>query len=480
MNFFLHKNNLLVVGFLILLSACCQTPDKIRTHVAVNLSVQQDFQFDSTFNTIIIKNDKDYPITFRMKINEIFPLEMSDINNKIKQISTQNSVSKAQATWEFVSENTFWNKPYTAENWQHNPLLFLNSLGGGMCDDIASVLASLWKHTYDSVRVVGLEGHVISEVKENDKWQMFDADNGVAYLNSNGQIYSVNELENQAGIIAVPQKEAILSFNPFFTIQSPLTNRIADLYATTENNRDATAWHLDFANYSDTFSLPAHSSIEISNIGNRVRLKVVLDKQSVGKLQIPFIPYSASGSFIFTANNKSDTVQNNTYTFNSNNYTNELGILQTTKTSEITYLVNPKLNFWQAINSIKISTTNHLIIEKANLTDNTNVYLFGDEGFFFDKHATKYSNEITKWSKIGITSIDFQTMEMLFSQFLDIDRTLTKQQKEQKTAMFRRIYKQVFDGVNSRQVIFYTAFPKSMLYLFVALKEDKINFLYLI
>ena len=440
-----------------------------------DLSKHQLLQLDSTFNTIIIKNNNNDPVVFRMKLNESFPLEMNDIQSEIDKISSQKSISKAQATWFFVAKNTYWNKPYTPNNWQHNPLLFLNSLGGGMCDDMATVLASIWKNTYDSVRVVGLEGHVVSEVKENGKWKMFDPDNEVAYLNPNGKVCSVNELENNFQMVSNPKSKNVIGMNSFFKNQSPLTGYISNLYATTENNHDATAWHMSYPQYSDTFSLPAHSSIEISNMDNTILLKVVLDKGSTGKLKIPLIPYSANGDFVFNLNNKKEAVKNNTYLFNSANYNYQIDVLKTAKTSEIIYLVNPKLTIWKTNNLLKTFATDNLSLEKKK-TYSKAPTLFGREGLFFDINSLQYDNQIKLWSTLDIN--DSVTMEKKFKRFLDEDKKLTLQQKKDKIETFRKVYKQIFNENTTLSELISLTSPKSILYLFVAVKEDRMDYLF--
>lgn len=462
--------------FIVIVSlfVACQVSTTKKQEIR-RLSIHQQLQFDSTFNTIVIKNNSNYPVVFRMKLNESFPLEMSDIQSEIDNIASQQFISKAQAAWLFVGANTYWNKPYTSANWQHNPLLFLNSLGGGMCDDMATVLASIWKKTYDSVKVVGLEGHVVPEVKENGKWKMFDPDNEVAYLNQNGEICSVRELENNPQIISNPQSDKVIELNSFFKYQSPLAGFISNLYATKKNNYDATEWHMNYPQYSDTFSLPAYSSMEISNIDNHIFLKVVLRKGSTGKLKIPFIPHSANGDFVFSLNHQKDTVKNNQFLFSSASYNYQIEVLKTIKTSEIIYLINPKLNIWKANNLLSISTTNNLLFEKKKSTQNAPT-LFGQSGLFFDVNTIKYADKAKLWRALDVT--DAIAMEANFKRFLDEGKELTSQQKENKIAVFRKVYNQIFKGNNRQVELLSMTSPKSILFLFVAVKEDRLDYLF--
>src|SRR5690606_28353308 len=129
-------------------------------------------------------------------------LEMTDIIRVIEDSSLKKKTTIEEEAWKYVSQSTFWISPLTSKSWQHNPILFLNSIGGGFCDDRASVLAGIWRNWFDSVRVIGLNGHVVSEVYSINKWKMYDADRKVAYLNANNEVCSVAELEDSSQFVS--------------------------------------------------------------------------------------------------------------------------------------------------------------------------------------------------------------------------------------------------------------------------------------
>lgn len=93
------------------------------------------------------------------------------------------------AAWDWMMKNHYAFNPYSGDQWQHAPYLFMNSLGFGLCDDAAAVFYSLaTSYGYGTVRVWGLNGHVVCELFQNGRWQLYDPNLQAIYIDSNGQI----------------------------------------------------------------------------------------------------------------------------------------------------------------------------------------------------------------------------------------------------------------------------------------------------
>jgi Big-like domain-containing protein/putative type II/III system pilus formation protein/transglutaminase superfamily protein len=67
--------------------------------------------------------------------------------------------------WRYVRDRTYHYDPLTASNWQHDPLLFLNSVGFGYCEDVTAVLASLARRAGYTARAWALNGYIVPEVR---------------------------------------------------------------------------------------------------------------------------------------------------------------------------------------------------------------------------------------------------------------------------------------------------------------------------
>lgn len=115
-----------------------------RYSLSDKLNIGQTIRFYSFSNKILIENTNNNTVEFKIKINNSFPLDSLNIIQNIDILSDSLKISKELATWNFIGQLSYKStNPLTHENWQHNPYLFLNSIGGGMCDDVSSILASI-------------------------------------------------------------------------------------------------------------------------------------------------------------------------------------------------------------------------------------------------------------------------------------------------------------------------------------------------
>lgn len=69
--------------------------------------------------------------------------------------------------------------------------LYLNSMGFGYCDDVANVLSSLCAAAGYQTRVWELNGHVVCEVYNNGRWELYDADLRTLYVDHVGNLVGV-------------------------------------------------------------------------------------------------------------------------------------------------------------------------------------------------------------------------------------------------------------------------------------------------
>jgi hypothetical protein len=122
--------------------------------------------------------------------------------------------SLIRSIWLNTAFKVMHNSPFTEKRWQHNPILFLNSVGNGLCDDVASVNEALWRYANFPARTWYLDGHVVSEVYHGGKWKMFDADMGF-YCEVNDTILSVTEIGERDGILLDKKfRRSAMEFDP--------------------------------------------------------------------------------------------------------------------------------------------------------------------------------------------------------------------------------------------------------------------------
>ena len=380
------------------------------------------FDFSDSLNAFSIHNNHNFPVTFRIKINDLFPLNFEEIKKIISLNASKEDIPTPQSAWQFVVENTFTVLPaYTTENWQHEPLLFLNSIGGGLCDDRASVLAAIWRAQGDSSRVIGLEGHVVPEIYKNNKWQMYDPSLEIFYCDSNSLILSVGEIENSPERIFLSDCNHA-KLNSLFHKKNSISNYFLSLYVSKENNKDVTDWHLDYQSYLNDFVLPSYSTLQIlfDKENNLTSICVKLNISSNGKLQIPLVPYIAKGIFEFTIQNEKISTNGTNYQFPEKKFVNEIYIEKVLQASEIHYLVNPKLKYLKHQNNIDIKATEPLETKVFYSFEQSNI-LFGKAELFFNLKSNQNNTHFDVISSSNSEILDSELLKEQFSSFLNND-----------------------------------------------------------
>lgn len=150
----------------------------------------------------------------------------------------------ALALWRLVMRNRTHFDPLTSWNWVHSPVLFMNSLGFGYCDDVASVFAKVARQAGHAARVWSLTGHVVPEIMVDGRWEMYDPDLGVFYLDAQGRVCGVEELAANPRLITEP----LLASLPGWAYELAATDGgtpddevrysalVADIYSSTADN----------------------------------------------------------------------------------------------------------------------------------------------------------------------------------------------------------------------------------------------------
>ena len=467
------KNYILFYFTLLIIFSFTYPKSVLITHFNINKS----FSFTDSFNVIYLENNNNEAVHFQFKINNFFPLEMQDIVHTVEDNMHKNGTSIESEAWKYISNTTFWSTPITSENWQHNPILFLNSIGGGFCDDRASVLAQTWKNWFDSVRVIDLNGHVVSEVQIQGKWKMYDSDRRVAYLNANNDLCSVSNLEDSSQFISNPTQEKVIGSNAMFQSKNKTSIRFSKLYTSKDDNKDVTSWHLSTKKLTSTFILPAYSTlkIEIDRISHQVNISVILTHKSKGKLQIPFVPYSAEGIFDYQFEGISNSINDSLFYFPTNKWINSIDIDNVKSSSTIRYLVNPKLKFFQKENTLKLESNLTLDILKKQETIFPYLPFGFDETLLFDETVIEYDNFIAHLNTVnGIITPDFMIKE--YDLFLNSEESLSKSQKENLRVQFPTDLKTLnLKQKGKEYTVMKNLYPQSVLFFFIAAKERKLD-----
>lgn len=211
---------------------------------------------DPSSMSIVIHNPLETAIDFGLGWNKKSIFEsMQDLVASAAP-NPESDGDAAVSLWNYMISNVYHNQSFAAERWEHDPLILVNSIGFGLCDDVSAALAFMAREHGLSARVWFLDGHVAPEILVNGKWQMYDPDIKIYYRGYNGDIAGVEELTANPALITSPV--APLYPVPFYGYEQ----FIADIYSTAENNRVEPWYESGASPVSGTFTLPPGASLQ--------------------------------------------------------------------------------------------------------------------------------------------------------------------------------------------------------------------------
>lgn len=204
--------------------------------------------------------------------------------------------------WRFVRDGTYHGDPLTGAYWQHDPLLFMNSIGFGYCDDVTAVYVTVAQQGGYPSRGWLLQGHVVPEIWASQRWSVYDPDLAVYYaLDSTGAVAGVVDLAANPTLITNPLLRVVEDSFPY-------SESVATIYSTTSDNHIIWAPFFVAARDVNGFVLPAGARLTYpgvwaslpANINGApppvsAQLRVDLPAGYSGTLDWPLVPWDVQG-----------------------------------------------------------------------------------------------------------------------------------------------------------------------------------------
>jgi len=133
--------------------------------------------------------------------------------------------------WRFMVDNRYHWYPLADLPWTtSSAALFFNSIGFGFCNNVATLYCRIMSSLGYQSRFWGLNGrHSVAEVYVNGRWQMYDTDLQVYYLNSSGEVAGVEELETNPELITNPIEPLPNALNTAYS------STVASIYSSSGN-----------------------------------------------------------------------------------------------------------------------------------------------------------------------------------------------------------------------------------------------------
>lgn len=185
---------------------------------------------------VAFTNVLDLPVRFRLDVNgALAPGSVEDIVDAIR-VAPDHSPDESLPLkiWRRMVDVTYRSYPITANQWLHDPVIYLNSLGAGFCDDMASAYYQLAIAAGYEGRVWTLGGHVVPELRIDGVWHMYDPDLGAYYVTQEGDVAGVELLAATPTLITSPIVDTLLPSRR--ANAKPYDPEVAQLYATVQDN----------------------------------------------------------------------------------------------------------------------------------------------------------------------------------------------------------------------------------------------------
>jgi hypothetical protein len=299
----LHKYISLILLFGIFTIAC--------SHQEKQASIELRYEQTDTLlnlseinNCISIQNNSSQLITIQFQLNNKFWFTKELMLNAIKSMPNDSieGISKDAANaWVFVMQNTYhYQKTPIPKPYRYAPSTFINSFGGGLCSNRNASLSHIWDAMQYQSRCFQLNGHLVSEVFDTNKWKMMDADFNRYFITHNGEIAGCRKLEDSIEYYTMRYYSNAATKKLFPSIYYP-TNYY-QLFTTKEDN-EFQDWYLQGVLWEDMYlSLPPNATIEFpcinpqDSLSNYTYGKIQIPEHFLGYINMPFVIHHIENS----------------------------------------------------------------------------------------------------------------------------------------------------------------------------------------
>jgi hypothetical protein len=207
----------------------------------------------------------------------------------VERSQSSRSGLAAERVWYYLIENVYHWYSLTESSWVHDPVALVNSVGFGLCDDVANAAAELGRHAGLSTRVWWLSGHVVPETYDGKRWRMYDPDLVVYYKDAMGEVQGVEDLAANPEYITNP----IEPVRHDSDTSNAYWQEVADIYSTTDDNRTQELGFVSGPGLSGDVSLPPGASLTYPGrwapapIGVEGEVRVAVPAYAQARLDLP-------------------------------------------------------------------------------------------------------------------------------------------------------------------------------------------------
>lgn len=394
--------------------------------------IKYDLEISDPANTsIILSNTGTQTVEFQLKINNKIFYSESDLVNYIQNFDPVNHKKPLYwKAWDFVVKNTYHHIPVSEDRWYHSPLLFINSFGFGLCDDMNVFLANLWRMCGYQSRVLHLCDHIVPELLTDSEWKMLDGDFGTYYLMPDKRIASIDDIQKNASSISLQVNENGL--------YGKLINYL-DLSKTVDHlylkNSYVEGWYDKYPEFiPGNFMIPPGGYLEfpgifkeritifkVGKLNNIALARLFIPKGFKGDLAQPLHIAGIHGRGTIKLYNKHKKIRKgNENLIQKNNITNILNVSSSKSDINIFYFINPNIFRLEKNIELLISGCDHrkIALEVNKLRDESVITYNSDlmeQILYIIQNSDKY--ELQNSSKIQNIKLIQKKLKLRLNDF---------------------------------------------------------------
>lgn len=343
------NRNFKVFFYLLILCSCNNTETRVFELKAKNAN--------NCFFEIINNGDNTAVFSFENNYKGVYNID------KIVLFIKQNykNMPDAEKVWRFIVQYSKHKSLITKNNWLYNPVLLINSAGGGLCGFRSAAMTNILVYMGIKARSWCVNGHVVSEAYFDGRWQVYDPDLGVVYYNEKGNICSFNELSNNPHYITNPFK--IVSISSYCDSLTACSEKTAEMYASkNDNNLFNTFYEYFDHNQQTLFMMPKGSSLQFplpdkTQKTNYAIAELNIPKGWTGKVKMSLIPYDFIGNAEIEYQNKSMNADFKIWSelvATSDRFVDEIIVRKNSDGVVLRYYINPYIYRPDTNNSVKL------------------------------------------------------------------------------------------------------------------------------
>lgn len=190
---------------------------------------------DPEHDLLELRNEGEIAAEFTLQLNGRGFETAQEIGSAIRALPDEfPNEPPYRKAWRFVRDNRYHGRPLIWKSYLEDPTVLFNSTGFGWCSTSAAVLTQFWRHFGYDTREWELNGHVVSEVFADGRWQLFDGDLEVYYIDDAGRVVGVEDLVRSPDLITKPRLR--LTDPSDADAQVGYSHGVADIYTSEANN----------------------------------------------------------------------------------------------------------------------------------------------------------------------------------------------------------------------------------------------------